>query len=104
MAKKKFLALVLPLVIMTALTPPVEDGVSSMISSLPFARGRHWPPFHQDWDSQLDSLSGFEPRPDDIFVISYPKCGHHWSHEFLSMIISAGTNLPEGMGCYNSNV
>ena len=67
-----------------------------------FARGYNWPPWG-NWESRLDSLVGFEPRSDDVFVISFPKCGHHWSHEFLTMIINGNTNIPEGDGALNEN-
>ena len=59
------------------------------------ARGYAWPTFCKDWEARLDALAGFEPRDDDVFVISYPKSGHHWSHEFLSMIINEKTDMPQ---------
>ena len=59
------------------------------------ARGYAWPSFCKDWEARLDALAGFEPRDDDVFVISYPKSGHHWSHEFLSMIINEKTDMPQ---------
>ena len=59
------------------------------------ARGYAWPTFCKDWEARLDALAGFEPRDDDVFVISYPKSGHHWSHEFLSMIINDKTDMPQ---------
>ena len=80
---------------------PSNDETASLESTprfrtLPFVRGFFWPPFCNDWNSRLDALAAFEPRDDDVFVVSYPKCGHHWSFEFLSMIISGQTELPEG--------
>ena len=44
----------------------------------------------------MEALANWEPRPDDVFVISFPKSGHHWSHDFLYMIINGDTNLPKG--------
>ena len=84
-----------------AAAPSNDEAASSASTprfrSLPFVRGLFWPPFCDDWDSRLDALAAFEPRDNDVFVVSYPKCGHHWSFEFLSMIISGQTELPEGM-------
>ena len=73
-----------------------SDSISGFLATQPFVRGCYWPPFCQDWASRLDDLTTFEPRADDVIVISYPKSGHHWSHEFLSMIIKGETTLPKG--------
>ena len=72
-----------------------NSSIASLLSSMRLARGIYWPDFRSDWDAHLDELAKFEPRKDDVFVISYPKCGHHWSHEFLSMIINGTTKMPK---------
>ena len=82
-------------------TAPLDDNAKPAAAPsggrrLPFARGIFWPPFCQDWESRLDALATFEPREDDVFVVSYPKCGHHWSFEFLSMIINGNNELAKG--------
>ena len=75
---------------------PPETEESSSLLSLPYARGCFWPPFCDDWEGRLDAIANFEPRDDDVFVISYPKSGHHWSHEFLTRIISGVNYYPKG--------
>ncbi|KAI3381343.1 hypothetical protein SNEBB_006419 [Seison nebaliae] len=35
----------------------------------------------------------WEAREDDVWVVSYPKCGHAWSFDFLSMIMKNSTEL-----------
>jgi len=78
-----------------------SDSTSRYIPSIPVARGIPWPPFTADWESRLDAMADFEPRDDDVFVISYPKSGHHWSHEFLTRIISGINDYPKGSKVQN---
>ncbi|XP_033100097.1 sulfotransferase family cytosolic 1B member 1-like [Anneissia japonica] len=40
--------------------------------------------------ANLDAMATFEVRPDDIFLITYPKCGTHWSAEIINLILTAG--------------
>jgi len=63
--------------------------------TLPYSGGIPWPLFCDGagWDAKLKAIADFEPRPDDVIVISYPKCGHHWSHEFLHMIVHGTTEM-----------
>jgi len=71
------------------------------LAQLPTVRGIPWPSFCDDWETRLDGILNFDPRPDDIFVISYPKCGHHWSYEFLSMIIQGELEIPKATNLDN---
>lgn len=32
----------------------------------------------------------FKPRPGDIFVVTYPKCGTHWMQQILQLLINRG--------------
>ncbi|XP_064468785.1 sulfotransferase 1E1-like [Ornithodoros turicata] len=36
----------------------------------------------------------YKPRPDDVFIVSYPKCGTTWTQHIVYHIFSNGT-LPE---------
>ena len=65
---------------------------------LPFARGLYWPPWPtvSNWEANLERLANFEPRDEDIFVISYPKCGQSWMNEILSMILHGKSELVAG--------
>ena len=85
---------------MSATTTPVEISPplppSHYLPSGQFLRGINWPALTDDWETRLEALDRFEPREDDIFVISFPKCGNHWSHEFLSMIIHGDAEAPKG--------
>ena len=64
--------------------------------------GLRWPRFCSDaeWPGRLAAIADFHPRPDDVFVVSFPKCGHHWSHEFLSMILSGQAELAQGSSLF----
>ena len=38
-------------------------------------------------------MTEFEVRPDDVVVVSYPKCGHHFLHEVLTMLMTGELKL-----------
>ncbi|XP_071954184.1 uncharacterized protein [Antedon mediterranea] len=38
----------------------------------------------------LDAMATFEVRPDDIFLVTYAKCGTHWSNEIINLILTGG--------------
>ncbi|XP_071952598.1 sulfotransferase 1C2-like [Antedon mediterranea] len=38
----------------------------------------------------LDAMETFEVRPDDIFLITYLKCGTHWAYEIINLILTGG--------------
>ncbi|XP_071954183.1 uncharacterized protein [Antedon mediterranea] len=38
----------------------------------------------------LDAMATFEVRPDDIFLVTYAKCGTHWSYEIINLILNGG--------------
>ena len=60
--------------------------------------GLRWPRFCPDaeWENRLALIAAMETRPDDVFIIAYPKCGFHWSKEFLRMIRSGSTEITAG--------
>ncbi|XP_075551581.1 amine sulfotransferase-like isoform X2 [Dermacentor variabilis] len=44
-----------------------------------------------------DVLQGFlryEPADDDIFIVTFPKCGTHWAHMMLSATLQVCRGLP----------
>ncbi|XP_071954186.1 sulfotransferase 1B1-like [Antedon mediterranea] len=38
----------------------------------------------------LDAMSTFEVRADDIFLVTYAKCGTHWACEIINLILTGG--------------
>lgn len=72
-----------------------EDGI--VLSSPYKVGGIRLPPFtgtsEIEWKERLERLSKFEAREDDIFIVSYPKCGHHFTHEILTMLMSGKLQL-----------
>ncbi|XP_033100090.1 sulfotransferase 1C3-like [Anneissia japonica] len=40
--------------------------------------------------ANLDAMATFEVRPDDIFLVTFPKCGTHWSAEIINLILTGG--------------
>ncbi|XP_071488942.1 sulfotransferase 1A1-like isoform X1 [Diadema antillarum] len=41
-------------------------------------------------DSSIEALQTFEVRPDDVWVVTYPKAGTHWMLEIVGLILSDG--------------
>ncbi|XP_071955662.1 amine sulfotransferase-like [Antedon mediterranea] len=50
--------------------------------------GFKWPPLVHD--DTPDNIHNFEVREDDIFVLSYPKSGTHWTLEIVGNIVCEG--------------
>lgn len=40
------------------------------------------------------SALAYQPRPDDIFVTTYPKCGTTWTQHIVYLILHGGTPMP----------
>jgi len=38
----------------------------------------------------LEAMEAFEVREDDIFILTYPKCGTHWTMEMVYLILADG--------------
>lgn len=38
-------------------------------------------------------LVNFDIREDDIFVVAYPKSGHHWAYDFINMLVTGNLEL-----------
>jgi len=47
----------------------------------------------KNFEKVLERIINFKTRPDDIFVVSYPKCGHHFLHEILNMLLTGEPKL-----------
>ena len=41
---------------------------------------------------KIDELANFELRADDLFVVSYPKCGTTWTQQIVKLILSKGVD------------
>ncbi|XP_071488936.1 sulfotransferase 1A1-like [Diadema antillarum] len=50
--------------------------------------GIHYPNFVLK--SSIDALKTFEVRPDDTWVVTFPKAGTHWMLEIVGLILSDG--------------
>ena len=48
-----------------------------------------------------DDLYRFPTRDDDVWVVTFPKCGTTWMQETLSMVVS---NVDKVGGCYYVNL
>ncbi|XP_013414837.1 sulfotransferase 1C4 [Lingula anatina] len=61
-------------------------------------RGHLWPtmelwPKGYDWNKWFEELdNNFAARPDDLYIASFPKSGHHWSFEFINMIYNGNAD------------
>ncbi|XP_038070205.1 sulfotransferase 1C4-like [Patiria miniata] len=40
--------------------------------------------------TNLEAMETFQVRDDDIFIITYPKCGTHWTMEIVYLILANG--------------
>ena len=73
--------------------PPVGDvdpGAIPPISSLPEIRvsGLKVPfIFNIEW---VEGMKNMEWRPDDIWIVTYPKCGTTWTQQIVRLIINRG--------------
>ena len=46
-------------------------------------------PHFYDLES-VEKLKNMKMRPDDIWVVSYPKCGTHWTMQIVRLILNRG--------------
>ena len=40
-----------------------------------------------------DDLANFKTRDDDVFVVAFVKSGHHWSYDFINMLLRGNLEL-----------
>ncbi|XP_041480964.1 sulfotransferase 1A3-like [Lytechinus variegatus] len=40
--------------------------------------------------SSIDAMESFEVRPDDVFVLTFPKSGSHWLMEISGLVLTGG--------------
>ncbi|KAG8191541.1 hypothetical protein JTE90_019605 [Oedothorax gibbosus] len=50
----------------------------------------------------VQSVIDYKPRDDDIFIVTYPKCGTTWSHHTLALILRHGENFGENFKLMDS--
>jgi aryl sulfotransferase len=57
------------------------------------------PPLREVRSRAFDSArwAGYQPRPDDIVIATYPKCGTTWTQRIVSMLL-AGSAAPAPVG------
>ncbi|XP_041482237.1 sulfotransferase 1C4-like [Lytechinus variegatus] len=74
----------------------------------PFIRSRHeykgvmYPNFVLD--SSIERLRTFQVRPDDVWLLSFPKAGTHWMMEIVGLILSDGDPSRIDRSLYSSTV
>ncbi len=61
---------------------------SSYISSHHRVNGILYPPFVDE--GHLEKLKTFKRRPDDVFIVAYPKSGTHWLMKIVNLVIHNG--------------
>ncbi|PAA54569.1 hypothetical protein BOX15_Mlig031048g3 [Macrostomum lignano] len=79
---------------------PVLDASGQPISGIvhtPDAEGvtvknRLWRGYYvsdfPEAEVRMDRLCEFSPRPDDVFIYAYLKCGTHWLHEICHFLLT----------------
>lgn len=45
-------------------------------------------------EAVLEEFLQYRPRPDDIFVVTFPKCGTHWTSAILSKTLQVCRDIP----------
>ncbi|GFQ80523.1 sulfotransferase 1C2 [Trichonephila clavata] len=44
----------------------------------------------------------YKPRPDDVFIVTYPKCGTTWTQHTVTLIFSHGEPTMSGTDFFSS--
>eukprot|EP00930_Biecheleria_cincta_P073848 TRINITY_DN6111_c0_g3_i1.p1 TRINITY_DN6111_c0_g3~~TRINITY_DN6111_c0_g3_i1.p1 ORF type:complete len:932 (+),score=104.53 TRINITY_DN6111_c0_g3_i1:303-2798(+) len=55
-------------------------------------KGIAWP-YNVRCEEQLDAFLALPCCPDDVFVASYPKCGTHWVHKLVGLILQQESKM-----------
>ncbi|XP_013397162.1 sulfotransferase family cytosolic 1B member 1-like [Lingula anatina] len=70
----------------------VPDADSNEFTLIEYA-GRNWPVFPGLSQRLEEDLAQFKARPDDTWIINWPKSGTHWCWEICSMLVSGKAEL-----------
>jgi aryl sulfotransferase len=46
---------------------------------------------YRTWTLDSRRLDRYRPRPDDIFICTYPKCGTTWTQYLVAMLVFGST-------------
>jgi hypothetical protein len=58
---------------------------------LNFINGIYFPPFVTQ--ERLDELADFPLQPDDVFIVTFPKCGTTWCQQIVKLIKQNGEDI-----------
>jgi hypothetical protein len=58
---------------------------------LNFINGIYFPPFVTQ--ERLDELTDFPLQPDDVFIVTFPKCGTTWCQQIVKLIKQNGEDI-----------
>ncbi|KAL4225326.1 hypothetical protein ACF0H5_016014 [Mactra antiquata] len=49
-------------------------------------------PYGEDYSRHVQDIKEMHIKPDDLCLITYPKCGSHWGWEIISMLLKGNTD------------
>ncbi|XP_069132731.1 sulfotransferase 1B1-like [Argopecten irradians] len=55
-----------------------------------------FPPIMANTEKHMQSIRNFDSRESDILLCTFPKCGTHWVHEIVSMILQGDARYTKG--------
>ncbi|KAL3212538.1 hypothetical protein MRX96_007954 [Rhipicephalus microplus] len=66
----------------------VADGRNQRLSVYHVIEGLHVSRMFTE--RSIKSAMSYRPRDDDVFVVSYPKCGNTWLRKIVSVVLNCG--------------